>query len=67
MKALLFVAGAAVVGNFLAERFVLKSTAEDPTGFILVADGFGLDDAARAIVIGATYMLAKKFLPGMGS
>lgn len=64
MKSILFVAGAAIIGNMLAERFVLKSTAEDPTGFILVADGIGMDDAARALVIAGTYFLAKKFIGG---
>lgn len=66
MKGLLFVAGAAVIGNYLAERFILKSTEDDPTGFVQVADGFGADDVARALTIGATYLLAKRFLPGMG-
>lgn len=63
MKSILFVAGAAVIGNFIAERFVLKSTAEDPSGFVVVADGFGLDDMARALVIAAVYFGAKKLLP----
>lgn len=65
MKGLLFVAGSAFVGNMIAERFVLKSTPEDPTGFIEVADGIGLDDAARALTIGAVYLLAKKVLGGI--
>ena len=65
MKGLLFVAGSAFVGNMIAERFILKSTPEDPTGFIEVRDGIGLDDAARAFVIGGVYLLAKKFLGGV--
>lgn len=62
MKGFLVVVGAAIVGNMIAERYVLKSTPEDPTGFILVADGIGLDDAARGATIAAVYLVAKKFL-----
>lgn len=65
MKGLLFVAGAAFVGNMIAERFVLKSTPDDPTGFVPVADGIGADDLARALTVGGVYMLAKRFLPGV--
>lgn len=64
MKAVLFVAAAAIIGNMLAEKFVLKATEDDPTGFVLVQEGIGIDDAARGVTIGLVYLGLKKFLPG---
>lgn len=63
MKGFLVVAAAAVVGNMIAERFLLKSTDDDPTGFIVVSEGIGMDDVARAASIAGAYLLLKKFLP----
>lgn len=51
MKKALVVFGSVIVGNYLTERFVLKASAEDTTGFIQVADGFGWDDVARAATV----------------
>lgn len=64
LKTILFATGAAIVGNMIAEKFVLKAAADDPTGFVNIADGFGLDDVARAATIAATFVLAKKFMGG---
>jgi len=50
--------GSVVAGNWVAERFVLKGDKDDPTGFIVVSDGFGMDDIARGAVIVAIAMLA---------
>lgn len=46
----------------IAERFVLKNSPDDPTGFVLIADGIGLDDAARAATIATVAWLAKRVL-----
>lgn len=51
MKKTAIVFGSVIAGNWLAERFVLKSSPDDPTGFVLVADGLGMDDVARAATI----------------
>lgn len=45
-------------GNYLAERYVLKSGPDDPTGFVQVADGLGMDDVARAVAVVATVYAA---------
>jgi hypothetical protein len=62
VKGFLVVVGAALIGNMIAERFVLKNSPEDPTGFILIADGIGLDDLARAGTIAGVAWLAKRFI-----
>lgn len=62
MKGTLVLAGSVVVGNYLAERFLLKAGPDDPTGFIPVSEGIGLDDVARAAAIVVVAMLAKKFI-----
>ena len=51
MKKTAIVFGSVIAGNWLAERFILKSSQEDPTGFILVSDGLGMDDVARAAAV----------------
>lgn len=62
MKQALAIAAGAIAGNMIAERFVLKAAQDDPTGFVLVADGFGMDDIARAALITAGAMLLLKVL-----
>lgn len=62
MKGILVLAGGVIVGNYLAERFVLKANADDPTGFIVVSEGLGMDDVARAAVIVAVVMVSKRFI-----
>lgn len=64
MKGTLVLLGSVIAGNYLAERFLLKSSPEDSTGMFLVADGFGMDDVARAAAIVGVSLLAKKFLGG---
>ena len=53
------------VGNMIAERWVLRASPEDPTGFVDVSPGFGLDEIARAAVIipamGAVDALFRRF------
>lgn len=62
MKGILVLAGGVIVGNYLAERFVLKANADDPSGFIVVSEGLGMDDVARAAVIVGIVMVAKRFI-----
>ena len=62
IKTLLILTGAAAAGNFVAERFILKDGPDDPTGFLEVKPGFGLDDVARAATIAVIAMLAHKLV-----
>jgi hypothetical protein len=66
MKKTAIVFGSVIVGNYLAERFVLKANADDPTGFVQVAEGIGMDDVARAAVILLTTYVAEQFTKRMG-
>jgi hypothetical protein len=52
--------GSVIAGNYLAERFVLKASPDDPTGFVLVAEGLGMDDVARAASILLVVAIADK-------
>lgn len=48
----LAIGGAGVLaGEFVAEKFVLKNGEDDPDGFILMQDGFGLDEIARGVTV----------------
>lgn len=38
-----------IVGNVLAEMYVLKNTPDSPSGFIPISDGIGMDEVARAV------------------
>ena len=58
----LVIGGAVIAGNFVADRWVIKSGPDDPTGFVEFSEGFGADDIARAAVIVGMILLAKKFL-----
>ena len=62
MKQALGIAAGALAGNFLAEKFALKASADDPSGFVLVAEGFGMDDVVRAAFITAGAVLFLKIL-----
>ncbi len=62
MKKILVAFGSVVVGNMLAEKFLLKSSEDDPTGFIVPNDGFGMDDVARGAAIVGVMLLADRFL-----
>ena len=62
MKGLLVVLGSAVIGNMVAEKFLLKSSAED-SGWVEAAEGLGLDDFVRAGCIALAYWGVKKVLP----
>ena len=49
-----------ILGNMIAERFLLKAGPDDPSGFIMVADGIGMDDVARGLAIAfSAFMLEK--------
>ena len=55
--------GAAIAGNYIAEKWVLKQTHDDPHGFVDVTYGqIGLDDLARAGCIVGVGFLVRKFL-----
>ncbi len=56
LKKVLFAAAGAMVGKIATERFVLKATPDDPTGFVLVQDGIGVDDLVSAL--GAVFGIA---------
>ena len=63
MRGILIIAGGAIVGNMLAEKFLLKSGPDDTTGMFEVQEGFGMDDVARAAAITVLILLARKVLP----
>lgn len=66
MKKTIVVFASVIAGNYLAERFVLKSGPDDPTGFVQVADGLGMDDVARAATILAVLFLGDKLAKSIG-
>lgn len=50
----------AAIGGFVADQFVVKYGPEDPTGFIEVGPGLGLDDVARAVTVAlAVYIVGR--------
>ena len=61
IKSILVATGAALVGNYVFERFLAKNTVTG-TGFIEIQEGLGLDDVARAATIGVAIVAAKRFL-----
>jgi len=64
VKSFAIAAGAAVVGNLLAEKFVLKPGPDSPGLVAVTPMSFGADDVARGVTIAATMWAAKKFLGG---
>jgi hypothetical protein len=60
MKKTALVFGSVIAGNYIAERFVLKAGPDDPTGFVMVADGLGMDDIARAACVLLAVWVADK-------
>lgn len=49
-----------IVGNIVAEKFILKPAPDSPSGFILVSDGLGMDEVARAVTgVGAAWLIDK--------
>jgi hypothetical protein len=61
-KGMLVLGAGAIVGNMIAEKFLLKSSPDDTTGFIVVDEGLGMDDVARAAAIVGTILLLQKFI-----
>lgn len=62
LKQFAVAAGSAVVGNLLAEKYVLREN-DSQTGLVTVSPmTFGMDDVARGLVIAATMWAAGKFL-----
>lgn len=66
MKQVAILTGAAIAGNWLAERFILKDGPDDTSGFVEVKPGLGMDDLARGLTIAAIVLLANKYLPKGG-
>lgn len=66
VKQILVLTGAAIAGNFLAERFILKDGPDDTSGIIEVKPGFGMDDVARGLVIAGVVLAAKQILAKVG-
>ena len=54
MRKILILSAAVFIGNAIAERWVITTGAEGDTGFVPMANGFGLDDIARGVVIVGT-------------
>ena len=63
MKGYLTIAAGALLGNMIAEKFVLRQHPGDPSGFVHVSDGLGLDDVARAATITLGIVLLRRFIP----
>lgn len=40
--------GGALLGNWVFERWLVKNGPDDPSGFVMLADGLGMDDFMRA-------------------
>lgn len=55
-KDIMVLGGGALLGNWLFERFIVKESADDPTGFVLAANGLGADDIARALSVAVGIM-----------
>lgn len=64
LMTLALLSAASLGAKWLAEKFVIKADENDPDGFILQSEGFGLDDIAVAVVFGLTGALALSFLGG---
>lgn len=61
IKKIAFASAAVIAGDMLTDRFLLKDSPDDPTGFILAAPGFGMDDVAKGLIIGVLVVFALKF------
>lgn len=59
-KKMLQIIAASIVGNMIAERYLLKASPDDPTGFVMVSSGLGLDDVVRGAAIGVSLMAIDK-------
>lgn len=63
LKGPLIVFGAAVLGEWITERFVIKDGPDD-TGFIARSPGFGMDEIARGAIIAIFATVALKMFAG---
>lgn len=61
IKKMAITAGVLAGGNFLFDRFIVKTDANSG-GFIEIAPGFGLDDVVRGLFLAASLMLAGRFV-----
>ena len=58
----LAIIGGSIAGNMFAERWLLKAGPDDPQGFVMVADGIGLDDFVRGASIAMCAFFLDRFL-----
>lgn len=65
VKTILFATGAAIVGNMIANRYVLRATPDSPSGFVDVTPGFGMDEVAAGLCVAGVFILGKKLLGGL--
>jgi hypothetical protein len=59
-------AGGAIIGNMVAERWILRAGPDDPTGFVDIAPGLGLDELMRALAIVGATMLVEPLVRKVG-
>jgi len=62
IKKLAITAGGALIGNYVAEKYLLKVSKDAKTGFVLIEDGLGLDDFVRALACVGGIFLLNKFI-----
>lgn len=61
MKGTLVLFGAILVGNYIADEFLIRA-GEGDSGFVDASDGFGADEIVKALTIVAVAYGAKKLL-----
>ena len=62
LKSIAVVTAFAIVGNMVADRWVLKATPDDPNGFVPITPGFGADEIARGLAVALAIVAGKKLL-----
>lgn len=55
----------AFLGDYVAEKFVLRDSDDSPSGFITKSAGFGVDDVVRYSLIAAGAMFGMGLLSKM--
>jgi len=62
LKTIAFATAAAVGGNMIADRWVLRATPDSPSGFVDVTAGFGMDEIARGVCVALAFLALKKLV-----
>lgn len=58
---LIVLALASIASKWVCEKFVIKGDENDPDGFIMQTEGFGMDDIAVGLTFGLISALALSF------